>query len=42
MEKGITMRIKGECVQAVRRETWRPSVGYRGGESNACVSDFWR
>lgn len=36
------IRIKDECVKAVGRETWIPSVGYHSGESNACVSDFWR
>lgn len=36
------MRIKDGCVKAVGRETWRPSVGYHVGESQACVSDFWR
>lgn len=36
------IRIKDECVKAVGRETWIPSIGYHSGESNAYVSDFWR
>lgn len=35
------MRMKDDCVKAVESELWR-SVAYRGGESDAGVSHFWR